>query len=254
MKRVKAMKRPGPRLPRLPKIALPRPRLRLPALPFPLFRLQRVNLPNQLTILRMLLVVPFLMFFLADDYRLQWLGLIVFTVSAITDLLDGKIARSRNMVTNFGKIMDPLADKLVQLTAMISLVQVNVIPGWMVTVILWRELAVTGLRGLISSQQVLAADRLGKLKTALQIAASVVGMLSYVSQNTLNTLSAGWHWRLDNADWGGDPIAQIVDTYAVAYWLMFLATVVTLISGMAYFRDNWGIVCAELEEADRAQP
>jgi CDP-diacylglycerol--glycerol-3-phosphate 3-phosphatidyltransferase len=247
MKTIKTSERRVGKLPRLP-------RPRLPRLPFPLFRLQRVNLPNQLTLLRIALVPPFILLFLSDDYRYEWASLAVFSVSAMTDYFDGKIARQRGLITNFGKVMDPLADKLLMLTAMISLVQVGVVPGWMVTVIWWRELAVTGLRTLVAARRgVLAADNWGKLKTVLQIVASVVGMLSYVVQNTLNVLSSGWHWRLENADWGGDPLAQIVDTYALAYWLMFLATIVSLLSGMRYFRSNWELVCEELEEAERVE-
>jgi CDP-diacylglycerol--glycerol-3-phosphate 3-phosphatidyltransferase len=256
-KSAKAAPRRGSKLaPAVPKARLPRlpPLPRLPRLPFPLFRLQRVNLPNQLTLLRIVLIAPFILLFLSDDYRYQWASLVVFFASALTDYYDGKIARERNLITNFGKIMDPLADKLLMLTAMISLVQVGVVPGWMVTVIWWRELAVTGLRTLVAARRrVLAADRWGKLKTVLQITASVAGMLSYVIQNTLNARSAGWQWRLQNADWGGDPIAQIVDTYAIAYWLMVLAAIVSLVSGLNYFRNNWEIVCQELEQAERVE-
>lgn len=244
------MKTPKPAPRRLPR--LPKPRL--PRLPFPLFRLQRVNLPNQLTLLRIALIPFFIALFLSDSYQAQWASLGVFMASAITDYFDGKIARERKMITNFGKVMDPLADKLLLLTAMISLVEAGVVPGWMVTVIWWRELAVTGLRTLVAARsRVLAADAWGKTKTVLQIVAVVVGMLSYVLQNTLNAVSAGWHWRLQNADWGGDPVAQLIDTYAFAYWLMFLAAIVSLVSGLRYFRKNWELVCEELEEAERVE-
>ena len=236
--------------PPAPRRALPR----LPLLPFPLFRLQRVNLPNQLTLLRIALIPPFISLFLSDDVRLQWAGVGVFIFSAITDYFDGKIARARNQITNFDKVMDPLADKLLMLTAMISFVQAGLVPGWMITVIWWRELAVTGLRTLVAARsKVLAADKWGKVKTVLQAVAIVVGMLVYVVQNSLNAASPDWRMGLENSGWRGDLMARLLDTNALTYWLMFLAAVVSLVSGIRYFRVNWGLVCEELEEAERVE-
>jgi CDP-diacylglycerol--glycerol-3-phosphate 3-phosphatidyltransferase len=227
---------------------------RFPRLPFPLFRLERVNLPNQLTLLRIALIPLFIALFLSDSVPAQWMGLLVFSLSAATDYFDGKIARERGLVTNFGKIMDPLADKLLLLTAMISFVQVGLVPGWMIVVIWWRELAVTGLRTLVATRrEVLAADKWGKIKTVLQIIAIVTGMLLYVVQNTLNTYSVDWRLRLENMDWWGEILARVLDTNALPYWLMFVAAIVSLFSGIRYFRINWGIVCAELEEAERVE-
>ena len=226
----------------------------LPKLPFPLFRLQRVNLPNQLTLLRMALIPPFISLFLSDNVAFQWAGLGVFLLSAITDYFDGKIARERGQITNFGKVMDPLADKLLMLTAMISFVQAGLVPGWMITVIWWRELAVTGLRTLVASRsKVLAADKWGKIKTVLQAVAVVVGMLVYATQNTLNAASPDWRMQLENLNWWGELLARLLDTNALTYWLMFVAAVVSLVSGIRYFRVNWGIVCEELEEAERVE-
>ena len=238
-----------------PSRTLPRKKLpRFPRLPFPLFRLDRVNLPNQLTLLRIALNPLFLSLFLSDSVPAQWAGLLVFSLSAATDYFDGKIARARGLVTNFGKIMDPLADKLLLLTAMISFVQVGLVPGWMIVVIVWRELSVTGLRALVATRsKVLAADRWGKIKTVLQIVAVVTGLLLYVVQNTLNTYSADWRLRLENMDWWGEILARVLDTNALPYWLMLVAASVSLFSGIRYFQNNWGIVCEELEEAERVE-
>jgi CDP-diacylglycerol--glycerol-3-phosphate 3-phosphatidyltransferase len=235
--------------------ALPRlPRPRLPKLPFPLFRLQRVNLPNQLTLLRMALIPVFISLFLSDNVLRQWIGVGVFILSAITDYFDGKIARERGQITNFGKVMDPLADKLLMLTAMISFVQAGLVPGWMITVIWWRELAVTGLRTLVAARsKVMAADKWGKIKTVLQSIAIVVGMLLYVTQNTLNASNPDWRMSLENMNWWGEWLARLLDTSALTYWLMFVAAVVSLYSGIRYFSVNWGIVCEELEEAERVE-
>ncbi len=231
------------------RASLPLP---LPRLPFPFFRLAKVNLPNQLTLLRVALLPLFISLFLSDSVAAQWGSLAVFAFCAATDWLDGYLARRRGLVTNFGKIMDPLADKLLLLTAMISFVQVGLVPGWMIVVIWWRELAVTGLRTLVATRRtVMAADRWGKIKTVLQVIAVIVGLLLYVVQNTLNDSSDGWRLALENAGWWGDLAARILDTNALPYWLMFIATVVSLVSGVRYFRVNWELVCQELEDADR---
>lgn len=227
---------------------------RLPLLPFPFFRLQRVNLANQLTLLRIALLPLFVSLFLADSPSAQWGSLGVFALCAYTDYLDGRIARQRGLVTNFGKVMDPLADKLLMLTAMISMVQVGVVPGWMIVVIWWRELAVTGLRTLVAAKRgVLAADNWGKLKTVLQVVAVVAGMLVYITQNTLNMLSQDWRLRLDNHGLAGAWLVRILDTNALAFWTMFLAAIVSLVSGIRYFRKNWEAVCEELEGAERVE-
>ncbi len=223
-------------------------------LPFPLFRWQKVNLPNQLTLLRIFLIPAFIALFLADAVALQWGGLLLFLALAITDYFDGKIARERGLITNFGKIMDPLADKLLILTAMICLVDVGIVWGWMVVVIWWRELAVTGLRTLVATRsKVLAADKWGKIKTVLQVVAVVAGMILYVVQNTLNHSSPGWKLRLELSSWWGEGLGMLMDTRAIPLGLMFLAVVVSLVSGIRYFRVNWEIVCEELEEAERVE-
>jgi CDP-diacylglycerol--glycerol-3-phosphate 3-phosphatidyltransferase len=191
--------------------------------------------------------------FCSDSLAAQWTSLIVFGVAAFTDWLDGYVARSQGMVTNFGKIMDPLADKLMMLTAMILFVQVGLVPGWMVVLIWWRELAVTGLRTLVAARRtVLAADSWGKAKTVLQVLAVVSGMLVYFLQNTLNRLAEDWRFRLEGAGALGELGARVLDTNAVPYWTMFAAMILSLWSGIRYFRKNWEVVCQELEDAQRA--
>lgn len=225
--------------------------LRFLALPFPLFRWQKVNLPNQLTLLRMALLPLYITLFLNDSPAVQWGSLALFGALALTDWFDGYLARKHGMVTNFGKIMDPLADKLLTLTAMILFVQVGLVPGWMIVIIWWRELAVTGLRTLVAARRsVLAADNWGKAKTVLQIVAVVGGMLVYCLQNTLNQALPDWRMSLENAGAAGELAARILDTNAVPYWTMFAATILSAWSGVRYFRKNWEAVCRELEEAD----
>ncbi len=223
------------------------------ALPFPLFRWGRVNLPNQLTLLRMALLPAFIVLFTSDDPRATWAGLALFGLMALTDWLDGYLARKHGLITNFGKIMDPLADKLLMLTAMILLVQEDIVPGWMVVLTWWRELAVTGLRTLVATRRtVLAADSWGKMKTVLQVVAVIAGMLVYALRKTLD---AYYHslrgWQYDISYYGGEYLRIVLDTNAVPFWAMFFATIVSVWSGIRYFRKNWEAVCLELEDAEK---
>ena len=138
--------------------------------------MKRMNLPNRLTMLRILLVPVFVLLFYAGWY---FLSLIVFAAASITDTLDGYIARSQNLVTNFGKLMDPLADKILVMAAMLCFVQAGRCPAWVVIVILAREFLVTSLRLIAAGEGiVIAADVFGKLKTIFQMVWIVCGLLA----------------------------------------------------------------------------
>ena len=131
-----------------------------------------LNIPNFLTVLRILLVPVIVVALLAATPGGDALAAGVFALAALTDGLDGYFARSRNAVTTFGKLMDPLADKLLIVAALVSLVSLNRIAAWVAMVIIARELAVTGLRALAAERGVvIAASWMGKVKTILQIAA-----------------------------------------------------------------------------------
>lgn len=128
-----------------------------------------MNIANQLTVAR-LIAIPF--FIVALLMRWDVLAGILFVSASLTDFLDGYLARKYNLVTNFGKFADPLADKLLVLSAFIVLIETHHIPAWAVAVIVMRELAITGLRLLLMEQQiVMAADWSGKLKTTAQMLA-----------------------------------------------------------------------------------
>lgn len=130
-----------------------------------------MNLPNKLTVLRVILVPFFVLFLLADITSFdKWIALLIFIIASLTDLLDGKIARKYNMVTNFGKFMDPLADKLLVCSAMICFVAMEKMPTWMVLIIIAREFIISGFR-LVASDNgvVIAASYWGKFKTAFSM-------------------------------------------------------------------------------------
>lgn len=131
-----------------------------------------MNLPNKLTLFRVILVPFFVVFLLNQQINpyFNMIALIIFIVASLTDLLDGKIARKYNLVTNFGKFMDPLADKLLVCSAMICLIELERIPSWIVVVIIAREFVISGFR-LIASDNgvVIAASMWGKYKTTFQM-------------------------------------------------------------------------------------
>ena len=131
-----------------------------------------MNLPNKLTVLRVIMI-PFFVFFMLTDYAgaaSKWIALAIFIIASLTDMLDGKIARKYNLVTNFGKFMDPLADKLLVCAAMICLVEMGKLASWMVIIIISREFIISGFR-LIAADNgvVIAASYWGKFKTVFQM-------------------------------------------------------------------------------------
>ena len=136
-----------------------------------------MNLPHKLTVLRVIMVPFFVLFMLTDlgGEAGKWIALVIFCLASLTDMLDGKIARARNLVTNFGKFMDPLADKLLVCSAMICLIPTGQLPAWVVIVIIAREFIISGFR-LVASDSgiVIAASYWGKFKTVSQMLMVIV--------------------------------------------------------------------------------
>ena len=138
-----------------------------------------MNLPNKLTIFRVILILPFVVLLLCGHEAawlapiagwVDYLALAIFIIASLTDLLDGKIARKYNLITNFGKFMDPMADKLLVCAALICLVELGRIPAWAVIIIISREFIISGFRLIASDNgRVLAASYWGKFKTTFQM-------------------------------------------------------------------------------------
>lgn len=185
-----------------------------------------MNLPNKLTTLRIFLIPVFAMVVLSpwnmgtisilgtDIAMTQFLGAIIFAVASATDWLDGYLARRDNLVTNFGKFADPLADKMLVMTAFVVLVQQGIVPAWVVAIIVCRELAVTGLRLILVEQggAVLAAAWPGKIKTATQMLAIILLYMNNVLFNNIHI-----------------PMANI---------LLYVCLFFTIYSGVEYFWKN----------------
>lgn len=175
------------------------------------------NLANKLTLLRILAVPVIVLLLYFPNQVSCFVATAVFVLASLTDMVDGMVARSQNMVTNFGKFLDPLADKLLIGSVLIMLADLHWVPAWIVVIIVCRELTVTGLRAAAMEQgMVLAADRFGKLKTILQSLALIPLIL---------------HFPL----FGLDPTGPGV-------FLLYLALFMTVFSGANYlynFYKNW---------------
>lgn len=192
-----------------------------------------MNLANKLTMLRIFLVPLFLIFIAATEIPYgTFIATFIFIIASLTDQLDGYIARSRNQITTFGKFMDPLADKLLVTAALISLVDLQVVPAWAAVVIIAREFAVSGLRTIAASDgKVIAASWWGKIKTVIQIVA-IISLLIQVnigsSEYLINLVSGSTFFR-----------GLIV--YAPKY-LLLAAVLITIISGYDYFKKNRKVI------------
>ncbi|MFA6939606.1 MAG: CDP-diacylglycerol--glycerol-3-phosphate 3-phosphatidyltransferase [Clostridiaceae bacterium] len=172
-----------------------------------------MNLANRITLLRILLVPIFLIFIAVKIPYGIYIATFIFIIASLTDKLDGYIARSRNQVTRFGKIMDPLADKLLVTSALVSLVEFHMIPAWISMIIIAREFAITGLRSVAAAEgNVIAASKLGKAKTVSQVVAIISALININQKHP-------------------------VFTY-LFYITMAVAVVITIVSGVDYFYKN----------------
>lgn len=181
-----------------------------------------LNLPNKLTLLRILLVPLFVIFLLVNTIPFSYLwALIIFILASITDFFDGYYARKNNMVTDFGKFLDPLADKILVVSAFCCFIQMDIIGAVPVIIVLFREFAVTSVRLVAASNgKVVAANMWGKTKTVSQIIAIVVTL---VLQMVLQFLDS----------------SGLTDIFTIIINIVIWASVIlTIISGMVYLKDN----------------
>lgn len=168
-----------------------------------------MNLPNKLTIARMCMVPLFMIALMMNTPASRLIATVIFALASLTDMLDGQIARKYNMVTNFGKLMDPLADKVLTAAAMICLVELGDLAAWIAVVIIFREYLITGLRSVAASENiVVAANIWGKVKTVCQMIALMLLMVK----------------------------PQIIDLCGIniGLWLIYVAVALTIYSGLDY--------------------
>lgn len=195
-----------------------------------------MNLPNKITIARILLVpimmlMPYIGITAKTSFGLPVVNiiiLIIFLVASFTDYLDGHIARKRNIVTNFGKFLDPIADKLLVLAALVMLVEAGIIPGWIPIIIAAREFMVSAIRMLVATEgKVIAASKLGKIKTVTQMVAI---SLAFLDTNYFMSFVCG-------SLTGFALILNILMSVA-----MILAVIATIWSGVDYFMKSKDVV------------
>ena len=173
-----------------------------------------MNLPNKLSLIRICLVPAFLIILYLDMEHAKEIAAAIFLLCAFTDLVDGYIARKTGTTTDFGKFIDPLADKILVISAMVYLVSVGVIPDWMAIIVVCRDFAISGIRMIGASKgEIIAASKLGKLKTGSQLFA--VFFCIFQPWSDVIILDQPYYW-----------------------WLMLVAVILTLISGIDYIWKN----------------
>lgn len=189
-----------------------------------------MNLPNKLTISRIILTLAFIYFLFFKGFSAKILALVFFLLASATDLLDGFIAKRHNQITDFGKIMDPIADKILVLSAFLSFVELKIVPAWMVAIILLREILVTAMRGFaLAKGRVMPADGLGKHKMVSQFL-SISVILIYILLRE-----------------GGQGVFPFLSddfeaaSQSVIAALMYITIALTMISGASYVLKNRGV-------------
>lgn len=196
------------------------------------------NAPNLVTLARMALIPVFLTFLAYESRRNSFFGAFVFSVAAASDALDGFLARRTGQITVMGKFLDPLADKMIVLSALIELVWLGRVPAWAVLLILARELIISGLRTIaVSEGLVIAAGQGGKWKSALQMI-GIIGLCTH------------YRYPIDFV-----VTTEVVDFHLVGLVLIYLSLVPMVLSAFEYFRDFWRLMesrDAAAAAADRA--
>ncbi|MFQ3671131.1 MAG: CDP-diacylglycerol--glycerol-3-phosphate 3-phosphatidyltransferase [Verrucomicrobiia bacterium] len=191
-----------------------------------------MNLPNQLTLGRLILCFVFTFFMQVDLAYAGLVALLLFILASLTDWLDGFLARRLNLITDLGKLLDPLADKILIAAVFIGFVGKDLAPAWIVVCIVAREFLITGLRGLASAKGViLPAQSWGKHKTISQMITAIIGLL-LLALADFPTFPASWLPPLRNYLF--DP-------------LLYLALAITIYSGIAYFISNQKLVFQSLD-------
>ncbi|HIC38232.1 MAG TPA: CDP-diacylglycerol--glycerol-3-phosphate 3-phosphatidyltransferase [Candidatus Marinimicrobia bacterium] len=188
-----------------------------------------LNIPNSLTLLRIALTPVFIIFLFYDHPYANLWALIIFLIAGITDALDGYYARKHNQITDHGRFLDPLADKILVLSALISFAVLEIIPYWMVGLIVFRDLFITGLRVALDNKGFqMVTSNIAKAKTSLQILI-ILSILIYLGSTQLP-----FNWLAK--------YIQLIREYELIYYLTLLITVFTVYTGLSYIYDNRSVI------------
>ena len=208
-----------------------------------------MNLANKLTIGRIIAIPFFILFMFMGNIYTRVAALLIFILAALTDIYDGIVARHREEVTNFGKFIDPLADKLIVSAALISFVQLRElsIPAWMVIVVISREFIITGLRSVAASRgTIIPASLSGKFKTTSQMVVIITILIILIVNAVLKNY---WHTTpLELQTFLGWKRVLGYILGRAPYWLMLVVTILTVISGFNYIFKNKHILFEEIRK------
>jgi CDP-diacylglycerol---glycerol-3-phosphate 3-phosphatidyltransferase len=189
-----------------------------------------LNLPNKLTVFRIVLAGVFMLLLFSRGVLAKTLALAVFLCASLTDYLDGYIAKKNNMITDFGKLMDPIADKILVLSAFLAFVEMELIPAWMVVIIIFREVLITGLRiSALTKGRVIASDDGGKHKMVSQVLSVLAILLFIIFREGGGSVFNFW-----------SESTELLYKDAIFLFMLF-TTILTLISGISYLARNKGV-------------
>jgi len=186
-----------------------------------------VNLPNKLTISRIILTFIFMFFLFSKGFVYKTLALLVFTIAAWTDFFDGFLAKRRKEISDFGKFMDPIADKILILAAFLAFVEMKLIPAWMVVVIVFREFIITGLRlSALAKGEIIEAEMAGKHKTISQMSSIYIILIFIVFKESGTGVFEFWSENWEHL------------FKKVIFYMMIVTTFLTVISGISCLVKN----------------
>ncbi|MFH1905040.1 MAG: CDP-diacylglycerol--glycerol-3-phosphate 3-phosphatidyltransferase [bacterium] len=203
-----------------------------------------MNMPNKLTFIR-ILAIPFLIIALLINHVSndlihiavgKYLALLIFILASLTDFFDGVIARREKKITNFGKLMDPVADKLLVTSALIVFIGMELFPSWMVVIIISREFIITGLRNLAAMKGIIiTAGLLGKHKTISQITAIIITLIALCIRDTMIVFNS---W--ENVLWHAKPLD--IWMHSLLTWIMGIVVIFSVISGIGYMIEHKDLI------------
>jgi len=194
-----------------------------------------MNLPNKITLSRIALAFIFMFLLFCRGLTAKYLALFTFSLACLTDFLDGHIARRKKVGDDFGRLMDPIADKILILAAFLAFVEMKIIPAWMVIIIIFRELVITGLRiNAARRGKILSASLAGKHKTASQMI-TIISILVFliIRESAENLWSPVWEFWFKHS----------------VFYLMLFTVILTLISGLSYLIRNKAVLFAVNEKS-----
>ena len=195
---------------------------------------------NKITLVRICMIPFFIWFALQNDSTSLIVALVLFCLASFTDFLDGYVARKYNQVTDFGKFVDPLADKLLVTAALLIFIEKGIFPAWMVFIILAREFIITSLRNVAAAKgRVLAATWTGKVKTCIQIAGIIIDFLFLIVTGTSDAVVASSVGVIGGAD---GPTAVMTSGLPLTTIVAWVVTLVTLYAGIDYLYKTWDLI------------